>query len=124
MADFQTIAKQFTDYYYSTFDNDRSQLAALYRDGSMMTWEATPHQGSAAIIEKLKSLPFQSVRHAITTLDAQPASQNEASIMCMVTGQLMVDDGQNVLQYSQTFHLRPEGSSYYVQNDIFRLVYG
>lgn len=30
MADINAIAKQFTDFYYNTFDSNRSGLAALY----------------------------------------------------------------------------------------------
>ena len=30
MADITQIAEQFTDFYYKTFDTDRSQLGALY----------------------------------------------------------------------------------------------
>lgn len=30
MADINAIAKQFTDFYYTTFDTDRSQLQSLY----------------------------------------------------------------------------------------------
>lgn len=87
----------------------------------MLTWENTPMQGTAAIMEKLqvghismrstdlwadeKGLPFAKVVHKVLTLDAQPASSTIASIMVLVTGQLLVDDGQNVLQYSQMFHV-------------------
>lgn len=90
----------------------------------MLTWENNPIQGTNAIVEKLTSLPFSKVVHRVLTLDAQPASPTNAAIIVLVTGQLLVDDGQNVLQYSQLFHLMPEGSSYFVQNDVFRLVYG
>ncbi|KAL7419791.1 Nuclear transport factor 2 [Cryptotrichosporon argae] len=124
MSDINSIAKQFTDFYYQTFAADRSQLGPLYRDHSMLTWENTPIQGAPAIIEKLKSLPFEKVQHRVLTLDAQPASASVAAILVLVTGQLLVDDGQNVLQYSQMFHLIPDGGSYFVQNDVFRLVYG
>lgn len=31
---------------------------------------------------------------------------------------------QNPLNFSQVFHLIPENGSYYVFNDVFRLVYG
>jgi hypothetical protein len=80
-------------------------------------------QGTAAIMEKLqvghvsplqrtrvlgadeKGLPFAKVVHKVLTLDAQPASSTIAAIMVLVTGQLVVDDGQNVLQYSQMFHV-------------------
>lgn len=30
MADINTIANQFTDFYYSTFDQDRANLGSLY----------------------------------------------------------------------------------------------
>lgn len=36
-----------------------------------------------------------------------------------------VDEEQRPMNYTQTFHLLPDGSgSYYVHNDIFKLVYG
>lgn len=65
------IAKQFTDFYYATFDTNRSQLAPLYvcpsngnnairvdlttvqRPGSMLTFEQAQILGGSAIIEKL-----------------------------------------------------------------------
>ncbi|KAG6867403.1 Nuclear transport factor 2 [Termitomyces sp. T159_Od127] len=124
MADINNIAKQFTDFYYSTFDSDRSSLGALYRPESMLTWEGTPIAGSNAIAEKLTSLPFSKVQHKVTTLDAQPSSPTVASLIVSVTGLLVVDDSTNPLQFSQIFQLIPDGSSYYVYNDIFRLNYG
>ncbi|KAG6898249.1 Nuclear transport factor 2 [Termitomyces sp. T32_za158] len=124
MADINNIAKQFTDFYYSTFDSDRSSLGSLYRPESMLTWEGTPIAGSNAIAEKLTSLPFSKVQHKVTTLDAQPSSPSVSSLIVSVTGLLVVDDSTNPLQFSQIFQLIPDGSSYYVYNDIFRLNYG
>jgi hypothetical protein len=124
MADINTIAKQFTDFYYTTFDSDRTNLQSLYRDVSMMTWEGTPIQGAASIAEKLTSLPFAKVAHKVVTLDAQPSSPTVASLVVSVTGLLLVDDSPNQLQFSQVFQLIPDGASYYVFNDIFRLNYG
>lgn len=43
--------------------------------------------------------------HRVVTRDAQPASATVASILVLVTGQLIVDDGQNILQFSQMFHV-------------------
>ena len=72
--DINAIAKQFVDFYYATFASERHNLGALYvrqsnplnlsiksdasfqRDGSMLTFEGTPIQGSVAIVEKLKVL--------------------------------------------------------------------
>lgn len=56
----------------------------------------------------LQNLPFTKVAHKILTLDAQPASASIAAILVLVTGQLIVDDGSNLLSYSQMFHVSPE----------------
>ncbi|KAH9978498.1 hypothetical protein BJV74DRAFT_946916 [Russula compacta] len=124
MADINSVAQQFTNFYYRAFDENRATLQPLYRESSMLTFEGTPIQGVRGIIEKLTSLPFQKVQHKVTTLDAQPSSPNIASLIVSVTGLLVVDDSPNPLQFSQVFHLIPEGGSYYVLNDIFRLNYG
>lgn len=69
MADINAVAKQFTDFYYATFDVDRAQLAPLYvrmlndairvdltilqRPGSMLTFEGAQFLGGPGIVEKL-----------------------------------------------------------------------
>jgi len=122
MGDFQTVAQQFVEYYYNTFDTSRPNLAALYRDHSMLTFESSAVQGAPAILEKLLALPFDKIKHQVTTLDAQPS--NEAGgILVMVTGALLVDEEQKPMSYSQIFQLMPDAGSYFVFNDIFKLVY-
>ncbi|KAF7330396.1 Nuclear transport factor 2 [Mycena venus] len=123
MADIDAVAGQFIDFYYQTFDTNRASLSALYRDNSMLSFEGSQIAGTSAIVEKLVSLPFQTVQHKVTTKDAQPSSSTVASLLVSVTGMLVVDDSPNPLQFSQVFHLIPEGNSYYVFNDIFRLNY-
>ncbi|PWN98328.1 nuclear transport factor 2 [Tilletiopsis washingtonensis] len=118
------IAEQFTNFYYQTFDGgDRSALANLYRASSMLTFEGDQHQGAQAITDKLVSLPFQRVQHKVETRDAQPSGDGNALVV-MVTGALMVDDSPQPMRFSQVFTLMPEGGSYYVFNDLFRLNYG
>jgi len=123
MADINAVAKQFTDFYYTTFDSTRASLQSLYRDQSMLSFEGSQILGAVAITEKLTGLPFEKVQHKVTTLDAQPSSPSAASLIVSVTGMLAVDDSPNPLQFSQVFHLIPDGASYYVYNDIFRLNY-
>ncbi|KAH8916613.1 nuclear transport factor 2 [Atractiella rhizophila] len=125
-ANIDEIAKQFTDFYYNTFDTDRTGLGNLYRDNSMLTWESEQIQGASNILTKLTSLPFQKVQHKITTLDAQPSNPGIASLIVLVTGQLLVDDGAHPMNYSQIFQLIPteDQKSYFIFNDVFRLVYG
>ncbi|RDL41829.1 Nuclear transport factor 2 [Venustampulla echinocandica] len=122
MANFQDVAKQFTEFYYNQFDQDRTQLAALYRENSMLTFESASVAGAPGIVEKLTSLPFKQVKHQVATLDAQPSV--DGAILILVTGALLVDEEQRPMNYSQVFQLRPDGGSYYIFNDIFKLVFG
>ncbi|PKY08173.1 putative nuclear transport factor NTF-2 [Aspergillus campestris IBT 28561] len=123
MSNFSEIAQQFVTFYYQTFDNNRENLAGLYRDHSMLTFETSSVQGTAAIIEKLSSLPFQKVQHQVSTFDAQP-SNAEGGILVLVTGALLVDEEQKPMNYGQSFQLLPDGAgSYFVFNDVFRLIY-
>ncbi|EEP82528.1 nuclear transport factor 2 [Uncinocarpus reesii 1704] len=118
---FNEVAQQFVQFYYKTFDENRAGLSALYRAESMLTFETTSIQGAASILEKLTTLPFQKVAHQVSTLDAQPT--NTGGIVVMVTGALLVDEEAKPMSYSQTFQLLPDGAgSYFVFNDIFRLI--
>ncbi|KAK7943203.1 nuclear transport factor 2 (ntf-2) [Apiospora hydei] len=121
-ANFEEVAKQFVTFYYSQFDTDRKTLSALYRENSMLTFESSASLGAQAIVEKLSGLPFQQVKHQVSTLDAQPSTGG--GVLVLVTGQLLVDEEQRPMNYTQTFHLVPEGGSFFVFNDIFKLVYG
>ncbi|ORY93531.1 hypothetical protein BCR43DRAFT_497101 [Syncephalastrum racemosum] len=123
MSDFNAVSAAFIQFYYQTFDSDRKALAGLYRPQSMLTFEGQQFVGAENITEKLVSLPFQKVQHRISTQDAQPGDPSNGMILVSVTGALVVDDEQNPTMFSQTFQLVPEGNSYWVYNDIFRLNY-
>ncbi|KAH0541416.1 Nuclear transport factor 2 [Glutinoglossum americanum] len=117
------MANQFIEFYYKTFDQNRSSLAALYHDNSMLTFENAAIRGTAAIVEKLVSLPFEAVVHQVATKDVQPSNEN-GGILVLVTGALLVDKEQKPMSYTQAFQLLPDGQgSYFVFNDVFRLVY-
>ncbi|KAK0513507.1 hypothetical protein JMJ35_004493 [Cladonia borealis] len=122
MDDFNTIAQQFVQFYYNTFDSDRGLLAALYREHSMLTFESTASKGVNDIIEKLQSLPFGKIIHQVATVDAQPSNES-GGIIVMVTGALLVEGEEKPMSYSQVFQLLPEAGTYYAFNDVFKLVY-
>ncbi|PSR97401.1 nuclear transport factor 2 [Coniella lustricola] len=124
-ANFQDVANQFVPYYYNTFDTNRAGLAQLYRDGSMLTYESTSVIGVAAIVEKLNSLPFQSVKHETSTIDPMPGVDN-SGVLIQVTGAIIVDgDAEKPFKFAQTFHLvqEPGTGSFYVSHDIFKLIF-
>ncbi|KAL5606288.1 hypothetical protein BROUX41_002703 [Berkeleyomyces rouxiae] len=122
-ANFEEVAKQFVKYYYDTFAEDRKKLTNLYRENSMLTFESASTLGAVSITEKLSGLPFHKVKHVVSTLDAQPTVQD--GVLVMVTGQLLVDEEQRPMNYTQTFQLMKDASgTYFVFNDIFKLVYG
>lgn len=116
-----SIAKAFALHYYDTFKNNRQGLASLYQNESIMSWEGQRHVGQPAIVQHLVGLPFQKVEHQLTTLDAQPSTQN--GVIVFITGQLLVDAESKPLKFSQIFNLVQVGTSYVVSNDMFRLNY-
>ncbi|KAJ1799778.1 Nuclear transport factor 2 [Coemansia sp. RSA 2399] len=122
MSDLKAIGEQFVEFYYQTFDSNRSGLASLYRSVSMMTWEGSPYQGAESIVEKITSLPFQRVAHKTTTVDVQPSLPNVKSAVIVVTGQLLVDEETKPQQFTQMFQL-VEDNGYFIYNDVFRLNY-
>ncbi|KAF8610450.1 putative nuclear transport factor 2 [Ceratobasidium sp. AG-I] len=121
MADPVAITTQFTEFFYGAWQTDRSTLASLYRPTSTLTWEGQVFTGGDAIIEKIKSLPFTKVVFKVETKDPQLSG---GGMLILTTGQLLVDDSTNPLHFSQLFFLMPEGTSFYVLNDVFRLNYG
>ncbi|KNE62682.1 hypothetical protein AMAG_09617 [Allomyces macrogynus ATCC 38327] len=123
-ADPKAVAKAFTDWYYAAFAANRASLAGVYRDISMLSFEGTDHVGTSAIVAKLQSLAFQQIQFKVLSLDAQPSNPQLGSILICVTGQLIPEGENKPLFFSQTFQLIPEGGSFWVYNDVFRLNYG
>ncbi|CAG8140695.1 unnamed protein product [Penicillium salamii] len=113
-------AQQFVQFYNQTFDTNRKGLRSLYRDHSMLTFETSSIQGAKGIVEKLSSLPFKKVEHKVSSLDAQPS--DSGAIVILLTGTLLIDE-ESAMNYTQLFELFPENGSYFVLNDIFRLIY-
>ena len=68
-----------------------------------------------------QTLQFQTVKHDNIMMACQPTNNN-TNICVFVTGNLYVDGSQNPLLFAQTFVLAPAGGSWFVANDLFRLV--
>ncbi|CAN4082282.1 unnamed protein product [Withania somnifera] len=118
-----SVARAFLEHYYTTFDNNRSGLANLYQEGSMLSFEGVNIQGAQNIVGKLTSLPFQQCKHNINTVDCQPSGP-AGGMLVFVSGNLQLPGEQHALKFSQMFHLMPTTQgSFYVLNDIFRLNY-
>merc|ERR1712060_836155 len=98
----------------------RPNLSKLYNQTeSLMTFEGVQMQGAKNIMEKISSLTFQKVAHAITAIDCQPMF--DGGIMVNVLGQLKTDDDP-AQSFTQCFVLKPSGDSFFIQHDTFRLV--
>ncbi|KAK9504534.1 hypothetical protein O3M35_010850 [Rhynocoris fuscipes] len=83
-----------------------------------MTFEGIQLQGALKIMEKLSALTFQKINRIITSVDSQPMF--DGGVLINVLGRLKADEDPP-LSFSQTFILKPLGSTYYCQHDIFRL---
>ena len=45
---FEEVGNQFVAHYYTTFDEDRSQLAVLYNENSICSYEGNQMKGQAS----------------------------------------------------------------------------
>ena len=87
----------------------------------MLTFEGNQVLGSQAIIAKLKAVG--PVKHNVQSIDVQPSNSTD-SMLIFVSGTMQIG-GDNPLHFSEFFHLVSNGpGSYYVHNDVFRLIYG
>eukprot|EP01086_Lenisia_limosa_P000574 TRINITY_DN11023_c0_g1_i1.p1 TRINITY_DN11023_c0_g1~~TRINITY_DN11023_c0_g1_i1.p1 ORF type:complete len:129 (+),score=35.37 TRINITY_DN11023_c0_g1_i1:78-464(+) len=128
MADPKQIAQAFVQHYYQTFDTARQNLAGLYHaEQSMLSYEGKDFKGTQAIMTHLTAgLTFKTIQHQVTSMDVQPSLANNG-ILVVVCGHLVVDGNapDKPLKFSQTFHLIPTAAnSFFILNDIFRLIYG
>ncbi|XP_014482950.1 PREDICTED: probable nuclear transport factor 2 isoform X1 [Dinoponera quadriceps] len=120
-AQYEAIGKGFVQQYYMLFDDpaQRPNLINMYNtETSFMTFEGLQLQGAMKIMEKLTSLSFQKINRIITAIDSQPMF--DGGVLINVLGRLQTDEDQPHA-YIQTFVLKPVGTSFYVQHDIFRL---
>ncbi|XP_020289666.1 probable nuclear transport factor 2 isoform X1 [Pseudomyrmex gracilis] len=118
---YEAIGKGFVQQYYALFDDpvQRPNLINMYNtETSFMTFEGLQIQGAIKIMEKLTSLSFQKINRIITAIDSQPMF--DGGVLINVLGRLQTDEDQPHA-YIQTFVLKPIGTSFYVQHDIFRL---
>ena len=46
---FEEVGTQFVAHYYQTFDTDRSQLAVLYNENSICSYEGTQMKGQVSV---------------------------------------------------------------------------
>ncbi|XP_026462115.1 probable nuclear transport factor 2 isoform X2 [Ctenocephalides felis] len=118
---YEAIGKGFVQQYYALFDDpaQRQNLANMYNpESSFMTFEGMQLQGSLKIMEKLNSLTFQKINRAITAIDSQPMF--DGGVLINVLGRLQCDEDPPHA-YSQIFVLKPLGTSFFLQHDIFRL---
>jgi len=125
-TNFEEIGKKFVEHYYTLFDsNKRADLGGLYQNESMLTFEGEKFQGRDNVVKKLTSLTFQTVKHAITTIDCQPTPNS--GVVVFVCGNLAVDGNtETPLKFAQTFQLFPvpnQPGAFFVFNDMFRLNY-
>lgn len=83
--------------------------------------------GAQNIAGKYTGLPFTKVQHQVVTCDVQPMMATQPQgILVFVNGNMIIDDGENPMKFSQVFHLLPDTApgQFYVSSDVFRLNLG
>uniref|UniRef100_A0A7S4JVQ7 NTF2-related export protein n=1 Tax=Paramoeba aestuarina TaxID=180227 RepID=A0A7S4JVQ7_9EUKA len=120
IMDMDKLAQEFVQYYYNVFEQNQGNLASLYRDQSMLTFEKKKVQGAQNIAREIQNLGFGQSQHKILTLDCQPFPPGNGVIV-FVSGQLKITPTDNPMMFSQVFTLFQEDGNWFVLNDIFKL---
>lgn len=122
---FQNIGEAFIDYYYKLFDarETRMNLIQLYSPDALLTFEGEQCYGTEAICHRLtEKFKMGAIKRAITKVDCQPTANG--GVLVFVFGQLAEVESQGQdkpMGFTQMFQLRPEGESFLIANEIFRL---
>lgn len=119
----EEVASSFINHYYTTLDSNVPALAGLYQPTSVLTFEGKQHVGPQAIVTHLQSLGALAHNIPQLTVDVQPGFSQEC-LLIFITGQMSIN-GDNPLNFSHFFQLISTGpNQFYVNNEMFRLVYG
>lgn len=116
----QFAAKFLQMYYDEGLFSDRTKLSMFYRDHSALTFENLKFQGVTEITSKYNQLPIMRFQEA--SRDVQPIAP-AGSVLINIIGQIMYDGTDHPQTFNQVFILAPEGTQWYISNDIFRFVY-
>uniref|UniRef100_A0A0N5BHY8 NTF2-related export protein n=1 Tax=Strongyloides papillosus TaxID=174720 RepID=A0A0N5BHY8_STREA len=122
---FNEIGVAFVNHYYSKFDvgdvNTRTQgLSDLYDpENSYLTFEGKQCKGRDQILSQHQQLTFQQIKRALTKIDCQPLY--DGAIAVVVIGQLQTDEDP-IQSFNHFFILRPNAGSFFISNEVFRLV--
>ncbi|KAJ5818386.1 nuclear transport factor 2 [Penicillium riverlandense] len=116
--------EEFIKHYYQVFDVDRAALYKFYRDRSMLSFTfSSDCKGAASITRKLVDLPFRKdVQHKIHAMECQP-SNDHGGVLVLVHGALFYNEPRQVVTFTETFQLLPEGDSYFIFNDVFLITH-
>ncbi|WP_331730376.1 hypothetical protein OHV05_36315 (plasmid) [Kitasatospora sp. NBC_00070] len=124
--DLDEIATGFLTRYYATFDtgaSGRPAIQNLYRPDSLLLWEGRRYYGDKEIMEVFSRPHLGKTVHQVACIDAQPVI---GGILAAATGKIFLDgNSENHLLATGTFILlKTPGAddSYYIHNQIFRLI--
>ena len=120
---FQEIGAQFIGHYFESLKSNRQNMAPLYTNDSMLSYEGEQFLGNEQIMGKVGGLPGLVFDSANATIDYQPSVND--GIFCFISGNLMIEGSDQALRFTQTFLLQKGGTNgYYIHNEVFRLNLG
>ncbi|XP_060553317.1 uncharacterized protein LOC132714447 [Ruditapes philippinarum] len=118
---YKDIGEYFAKQYYQMYDTGNiDQLASMYHDSALLTFEGDQKQGKEAIRAKHGVLAAKTC-HNITTIDCQP-TYNDNGVTVSIVGQIKTEGEDKVLGFTHMFIIRPfEDGNFYITNEVFRL---
>ena len=117
------LATNFLNSYYNTMMGNRKDMIKYYRENSQMSYEGDSRVGIAQIMDKIEGLSFKTIQYKFEGYESQQTLLPN-SLLLLVNGTLQMD-GADTFNFYQCFMLvgEPNGS-FFLANDIFKLILG
>ena len=113
------IVTDFLNAFYKMMMEDRMSILPIYRNSSLLTYNGGNHAGVESIKKHLEGLSFKKISYNFDDYDAQPL--HGGGILIVVAGELCMDDSDR-FKFNQTFVLMPEGETWFIQNDVLKII--
>ena len=123
---YASLARNFIQHYYTTYDSSFQNLASLYKPTSKFTFSDKEYIGFNNLYADLSyNVGVTNYEHRCETYDAQPINRHE--IFLTVTGTMrIVTHGvcSNYFKFVESFIISKDriNNRFFIRNTIFRVI--
>ena len=122
---YKSIAQEFCNKYYTTYDTNYQNLIHFYKPESFITYQQVEVSGFNNLYQLFVNNNMTKFTHSIISIDAQPMGVK--TVMITVLGTVKINDyllNSKSNSFSESFILQKDDltQTFYIYNHICRIV--